>query len=552
VQPVKAWILDLRHAIQFMTTDPVASMQNWHVVVVDDSPDDRVEMRRLLLRGSDRRYTFTEASTGAAGILAVQKRAVMPDCVILDYNLPDMNALEVLVGLAGTDGLPICPVVVLTGGPDSEVGRLVLRAGAQDYIAKDGLTPLALTRIVENSIERLTMGRELLGRNEALLRTKKILSEASQRKDEFIATLAHELRNPMAPICTGLRVLRMSKDASTSQRTMDIMERQLGRMTRLIDDLLDISRITSGKVLLRLRQVTLSDVVGEAIEAALPLLDGGHHTLKVDLPEVPLWLEVDPVRIAQVIENLLSNSAKYSEDGSSILLSARREGAEVVIQVADTGLGIPADMLGQVFEMFAQVNLTLSRSQGGLGIGLSLVREFVEIHGGTVTAESAGVGHGSTFSIRLPSATSIADVVPDLSPSAPLSQVGRRILVVDDNEDSALTLAAMLSLSGHVARTAFTGQQALSVGAQFLPEIVFLDIGLPGMNGYEVAQRFRTIAVHKDVLLVALTGWGSESDRLKSVEAGFDLHLTKPADFSAVAALLACFDAIRSGRSKVE
>lgn len=535
-----------------MIATPPAAAQKWHVVIVDDSPDDRGEVRRLLLRGSDRRYTFTEASTGAAGILEVRNLEVMPDCVVLDYNLPDMNALDVLVGLSGPDGLPLCPVVVLTGGPESEVGRLVLRAGAQDYIAKDGLAPLTLTRIVENSVERLAMGRELLGRNEALLRTEKILSDASRRKDEFIATLAHELRNPMAPICTGLQVLRLSRDVGMSTRTMDLMERQLGRMTRLIDDLLDISRITSGKVLLRLQRVMLSVVVAEAVEAAMPLVSAARHTLTVHLPEQPLWLDVDPVRMTQVLENLLSNSAKYSESGSAITLSARLEGGEAVIQVTDTGLGIPADMLGEVFEMFTQVNRTLVQAQGGLGIGLALVRQFVEIHGGTVVAESAGLGHGSTFSIRLPARTTASGLgAPRLAESATAPKL-RRILVVDDNEDSANTLATMLSLSGHVTRTAFTGHDALLVGAQFLPEIVFLDIGLPGMSGYEVAECFRATAVLKQATLVALTGWGSDSDRRQSLDAGFDLHMTKPVDFLAVDALLARFDAADDVRGRVD
>ncbi len=524
-----------------------SSTQRWHVVIIDDSPDDRSEVRRLLLRGSERRYTFTEAGTGAAGIRAVRHLEAMPDCVVLDYSLPDMNALDVLVGLSGANALPICPVVVLTGGPESDVGRLVLRAGAQDYIAKQGLSPMALTRIIENAIERLTMGRELLGQNEALLRTEKILSDASRRKDEFIATLAHELRNPMAPVCTGLQVLRLTKDAITAQRTMDVMERQLGRMTRLIDDLLDISRITSGKVLLRLQRVLVSDIVAEAIEAASPLISAGHQTLTVTLPEAPLWLEVDPVRMAQVIENLLSNSAKYSDDGGAIALSVRLENGEIIVQVVDTGIGIPADMLKEVFEMFTQVSRTLERAQGGLGIGLALVKQFVEIHGGTVLAESAGPGHGSTFSIRLPVGTTVTEVLAHQPLCLPVAPKGRRILIVDDNEDSASTLATMLELSGHVARAAFTGKEALAVAGEFHPEVAFLDIGLPGMDGYEVAQRFRSTAALKDVLLVALTGWGSEEDRRKSLEAGFDLHLTKPVDFSAVDALLLRFDEMSVG-----
>ena len=267
--------------------------------------------------------------------------------------------------------------------------------------------------------------------------------------------------------------------------------------------------------------------------------------MKVDLPQPPLWLEVDPARMAQVIGNLLNNSAKYSGNGSVITLSARREGGETIIQVADTGLGIPEDMLGQVFDMFTQVNGTLERAQSGLGIGLALVKQLVEMHGGTVVAESAGVGQGSIFSIRLPVAAVPLEMEIDVPANLPIPLTGRRVLVVDDNVDGAMMLATMLGLSGHVTRTAFTGQEALATGAEFHPEIVFLDIGLPGMNGYEVAQHFRATPVLKGALLVALTGWGSEDDRRRSREAGFDLHLTKPVESAAVNALLAQFEASR-------
>ncbi len=529
-----------------MIASPATPARGWRVVIIDDSPDDRSEVRRLLLRGSERRYLFTEAATGAAGLDAVRALQAMPDCVVLDYSLPDMDALDVLSGLGGADGLPVCPVVVLTGGTAVEAGRLVLRAGAQDYIAKDGLTPLALTRIIENAIERLAMTRELLGRNAALLRTERMLSEADRRKDEFIATLAHELRNPLSPVSAGLRVLRLTTDAATSLLTLDIMERQLDQMTRLIDDLLDISRITSGKVLLRLQQVSASAVIEAAVEASRPLIAVGHHLLKVNLPPQLLWLQVDPARLTQVIGNILNNAAKYSGARSVITLSACREGGQVLIQVKDTGLGIPEDMLIQVFDMFTQVNRTLERAQGGLGIGLALVKQLVEMHGGTVVAESPGAGKGSTFSIRLPLAAAPAEVKIG-STNSPIVRTPRRILVVDDNEDGATLLAMMLSLSGHETRMAFTGQEALAIGILFYPEIIFLDIGLPGMSGYEVAQKLRATPLLKNALLVALTGWGSEDDRRRSKEAGFDLHLTKPVDSTAVDALLARFEAVGRG-----
>ena len=419
----------------------------------------------------------------------------------------------------------------------------MLRAGAQDYIAKDGLTPLALTRIVENAVERLAMARELFGRNAALIRSEKALSEADRRKNEFIATLAHELRNPLAPIASGLQVLRLAHDAVTSRGILNIMERQLSQVTRLIDDLLDISRITSGKVLLRLQRVLVDVVMKEAAEAALPLVRAAIHTLNVTLPRQPLWLDADPARLVQMIGNLLSNSVKYSENGSVITLSARAEGPEVVIEVTDTGLGIPERMLGQVFDMFTQVNNTLERAQGGLGIGLALVRQLVEMHGGSVVAESAGAGLGSTFSIRLPMAAAPPNTFIGLPDSLPPMLPCRRILVVDDNVDAAMMLAMMLGLSGHVTRTAFTGEEALDAAVEFQPEIAFVDIGLPGIDGHEVARRFRATPPLNDVFLVALTGWGDEDDRRRSREAGFDAHLTKPAEAAVIDALLLRFEA---------
>lgn len=515
-----------------------ATAPGWRIVIIDDSPDDRAEVRRLLFRGAERRYVIAEADTGATGVEAVLAGAGMPDCVVLDFNLPDMDALEVLAQLSGADGLPVCPIVVLTGGTELEAGRMVLRAGAQDYIAKDGLTPLALTRILENAKERLAMARELLARNAALQRTEEKLSEADRRKDEFIATLAHELRNPLAPIVTGLQVLRLSKDGA-APLILDIMERQVRQMSRLIDDLMEVSRITNGKMLLRPQRVLASALIGEAAEAALPLIASAQHTLRIHLPPQLVWLDVDPTRIVQVIGNLLNNSVKYSANGSEITLSAYCEEGAVVFQVTDTGLGIPEEMLGQVFDMFAQVNNTLQRSQGGLGIGLALVKQIVELHHGTVVAKSDGTGKGSTFLIRLPMAGAPGDVAAGGPAEVVMLPGARRILVVDDNVDAATMLALRFSMSGHIVRTVFSGEEALAVTTSFIPEIVFLDIGLPCMNGYEVARHFRATPELKDALIVALTGWGGEDDRRKSKEAGFDRHLTKPVEGAVVDDVLA-------------
>lgn len=652
------------------TSATASQTKTRRIIIIDDSLEDRAEVRRLLLRGSAHRYTFIEAENGVAGLAAALNPGALPDCVVLDYNLPDLNAPDVLAALAGPDGLPICPVVVLTGGIEAEYGRVVLRAGAQDYISKDGLTPSGLNRVIENGVERLEMARELLARNAALSRSERdlqsladntpdvlarfdrefryvfvnaaaekstgrarkdfsgktsremgfspklsdlwesnleqvftkgeqsslefsyqapcggnhfasvrlvpefgpcgsvehvlsvthdvtdrktyeeALAKADQLKDEFIATLAHELRNPLAPVRTGLKVLRITKDDEVFRKTLAMMDRQLGQMTRLIDDLLDVSRITSSKVQLRIERISMRAIVEAAVEAARPILETARHTLVVKLPPQPLWLDADPTRLAQVIGNLLNNAAKYSQDESHIHLSVSQQGSQVVIKVSDTGLGIPEDMLSQVFEMFTQVNRTLDRAQGGLGIGLALVKQLVEMHNGSVVAESAGTGEGSTFTVRLPVAAAPPLGVEVVTPAVDAKTVSkRRILVVDDNVDGATTLAIMLGLSGHKTRTAFSGREALKVSAEFAPEIVFLDIGLPDMTGYDVARQFRNDLKWHNLILVALTGWGSQDDLNRSTEAGFDIHLTKPVEPSVFDDVLDRFEALIQAQS---
>ena len=369
------------------------------------------------------------------------------------------------------------------------------------------------------------------------------LKHADRRKDEFLATLAHELRNPLAPIRTGLHVLKLPRDPAVAVRTREMMERQLFHMVRLIDDLLDVSRITSGKVTLRKEQVLLRTVAETAVEASRPVIEASGHALKLALPEEPVWLAADPTRLAQVMTNLLTNAAKYTPEGGCIELSASREGGEVIVRVTDTGLGIPPGMLAEVFEMFTQVNRTLERSQGGLGIGLALVKRLVEFHGGTITAESQGLGQGSTFTVRLPLVEACAGPTGERStaetPSVQPPMSGRRVLVVDDNVDGAESLANMLQIGGHETRTAHSGPAALDAARPFNPEVVFLDIGLPGMNGYEVAKRLRAEPTLGGAVLVALTGWGSDDDKRRSREAGFDFHLTKPVELTAIERILA-------------
>lgn len=363
------------------------------------------------------------------------------------------------------------------------------------------------------------------------------LRDEHRRKDEFLATLAHELRNPLAPIRTGLGILRLQDTAGTGDRTLSTMERQLAHMVRLVDDLLDVSRVTRGAISLDTARVDLFTIVGAAIEATRPQVEAAGVHLAVRLPEAPIVIDADATRMAQVLGNLLTNAAKFTPHGGRVELSAAVEGADAVLRVSDTGRGIPGSMLSHIFEMFAQVHADDGHTRGGLGIGLTLVRRLVELHGGHVVAESGGPGAGSTFTVRLPLARS--RLTPERDQSVQPSPVAsaslrRRVLVVDDNTDAATMLAALLTQLGHDVRTAGDGPAALSLLDGFTPDLALLDIGLPGMSGYELARRLRAREDCRDVRLVAVTGWGQPDDRRRSLDAGFDEHLTKPVDPRAI------------------
>ena len=375
--------------------------------------------------------------------------------------------------------------------------------------------------------------------------TEETLRNADRRKDEFLATLAHELRNPLAPIRTGLQLVKRAPEADVHAvvaRTLPVMERQLGQLVRLIDDLLDVSRISSGKIVLKREQICFNDIAAAALEASQPLIDAAQHTLTLDWPKEPVWLDADPTRIAQVFTNLLTNSAKYMRAGGHIKFSAVRRGDNVVVSVQDTGMGIPADMLGSVFDMFTQGHHTFDSAQGGLGIGLSLVKTLVELHGGTVGVSSGGVDLGSTFTVVLPTTptpTPLPQWPTGPARSGAAAPACHRILVVDDNVDAAETLVMLLDACGHDARAAFGAQEALDMAMTWQPDVVFLDIGLPGKDGYDVARQLQAAPETASATLIALTGWGSAQAIQKSKQAGFHTHLTKPVDPEAVMTLLA-------------
>jgi PAS domain S-box-containing protein len=369
-----------------------------------------------------------------------------------------------------------------------------------------------------------------------------MLRAADRRKDEFLALLAHELRNPLAPLRHGLQVLRLAGgDAGIVTDVRTMMDRQLEHMVRLIDDLLDISRIGQNKIELKRARVPLAAVINSAVETARPVIEAEGHELSISLPSEPLFLDADLTRLAQVFSNLLSNSAKYTRPGGQIWLTVERKGGNAIVTVRDNGIGIPAEALERVFEMFCQVDRSIERATGGLGIGLALVKGLVEMHGGTVAADSDGLGRGSTFTVRLPTLATIPEPVSAALALdvPPIVGNGRRILVADDNRDAAVTLAKLLQLLRNDVRTVHDGVQAVEIAEEFRPEVILMDVGMPGLNGYDATRRIREQPWGRTAIIIALTGWGQEGDRIQSREAGCDGHLVKPVSLAELETILA-------------
>jgi len=434
------------------------------------------------------------------------------------------------------------PSVLREGHGEIEVRFRHFKTGEARWMAYKVLTlpgvdgrPMAFATVSQDVTER----RQL---EDNLRRVAKELAGADRRKNEFLAMLAHELRNPLAPISNAVRALSLGRrDEIAVDSASEMLERQVGQIIRLVDDLLDVSRISRGKMALRTERVELSPIIQQAVEATRALYRSMNQELTVTLPSEPVYLNADPTRLAQVVANLLNNACKFTDVGGRISLAVDREGAQVAIHVTDNGVGIAAEHLAGIFEMFTQVESSLERSRSGLGIGLTLVKTLVEMHGGTVEAHSDGVGRGSEFVVRLPI---LLDVPEPLAAAAPphlegLPVVRRRVLIVDDNKDAAEWLATLLSLSGHETHVALDGVEAVKAAERLLPDVVLLDIGLPRVDGYEVCRRIRQQAWGRDLVIVALTGWGQEEDRQKSREAGFNTHLVKPVDDEVLLNLLA-------------
>lgn len=409
-------------------------------------------------------------------------------------------------------------------------------------VAKDGrridisLTASPILDARENIVGASSVARDITHRKQA----EAALHEADRRKDEFLATLAHELRNPLAPIRNSLHILRMTAhNDATAERVCEMMERQVNHMVRLVDDLMEVSRITRGLIELRKEETDLGAILSSAVETSKPLITAADHQLAITIPQEYIPLHGDAVRLSQIFANLLNNAAKYTDRRGQIWLSARREGNEVVVSVRDNGIGISAPMLPKVFEMFMQADRSTNRSQGGLGIGLTLVKRLTEMHAGTISVQSEGPGQGTEVIVRLPVAALQPDRTKQPSVSQkPTSLPQRRVLVVDDNEDSAASMGMLLNFLGTDVQVAHDGPTALAIIESYRPDVVLLDIGMPGMDGFEVARQVRQRVDFNNIMLIALTGWGQTEDRNRTRAAGFDHHLVKPANITALQSLL--------------
>ena len=552
---------------------PDAAQAPVNILLVDDQPGRLLTYRTILEPLAER---LVEASSGEQAL----KRLMEDDfaVILLDVNMPGMDGFETAALIHQHPRFDQTPIIFVTAVNVGDMDRLRgYKLGAVDYVSVPVIPEIMRTKVAvlaelhrkrrelqlanerlaaanvslqeekQRELERLNAS--LVATNEALalrnmelrnevsdrMQAEERLRDADRRKDEFLATLAHELRNPLAPLQNALNVRRLAAP-DTEDVLRDTMERQLALLVRLIDDLLDVARISRGKLVLRKAPTTLQDVLSAAVELAMPLIESGGHSLALHLPDTPLELHADASRLAQVFANLLNNAAKYSDAGSAIELHAAQDGDSVLVRVRDRGIGLAPEQLEGIFELFTQADTAIERARGGLGIGLTLVRTLVQLHGGEVGARSDGPSRGSEFHVRLPCGVETArDRAPAPAAHAPERRLwARRALVVDDNRDAADTLAMMLELLGLEVRRLYDPQSVEDVAASFAPELVFLDVGMPGRSGHDVARALRATGSGERLVLVAVTGWGQPEDRQRTTQAGFDHHLVKPPELQAI------------------
>lgn len=488
------------------------------ILNVDDNDGARYAKTRTLVRAG---FSVIEASGGEEAL--AKARSEIPNLILLDVKLPDINGLEVcriLKGDIDTQHILILQTSASYIGTADKIRAL--DGGADNYLVE----PIEPDELIANVNALLRLGN-----------VERELREVDRRKDEFLATLAHELRNPLGPIRHAVELLRKLDPVvePLQESARNTIQRHTNHLARLVDDLLDVSRISKGKISLRWEQVELKSFVQSALETSAPAISRKQHTLTVNLPEQPVWIRGDHVRLSQIVANLLLNAAKFTNPGGKIDLTAEVVDNRVLVRLTDNGIGVAADSTHSIFELFIQSGHASNQLHDGLGIGLSLVRTLVNLHSGEVKVTSPGVGKGSTFEVSLPidsSAKAPSDVM-----RKHVAKVSKRILIIDDNKDAAITLGQLLELNDHIVKTAFTGNDGIELAKAFRPDLIFLDIGLPDLTGYEVAIKLRALPNGKDINLIALTGYGQAHDRKAALDSGFDEHFVKPIDMSKFEAL---------------
>ncbi len=530
------------------------------VLLVEDDEDDYLLTRELFEQLGAEAYALERAATFEAAVDALEHCA--HDVYLFDYRLGRKTGLDLLrhARLRGC----AAPIIMLTGQCERELDFLALEAGADDFLVKDRLDAAMLDRSLRYALAQRQMAEqirqvnskleervrqrtaELNCLNEALhaeiaerKRAEQALRDADRRKDEFLALLAHELRNPLAPLTAAVQLIAAEPaKIEQVQQLVGMMRQQLDQLVRLIDDLIDVSRITSGKLRLRSEPAPVAEFMTAAIDQSRPLIESARHALRLDLPSDTLVVHGDKVRLAQIISNLLINAAKYTPPGGQIELFVQRDGGMVEIHVGDNGIGIPQEMQARIFDLFAQVDSSSTRTHGGLGIGLTIVRTLVEMHAGTIHASSGGAGQGSEFCVRLPlMETRERHDMSVIKPAgSPLPEL--KILLVDDNQSASHMMSRLLTMLGQEVHVADSGRDALALVPRLEPDLVISDVAMPGMSGYELAREIRGLDLATRPYLVAVTGYGQDSDRLEALAAGFDQHLTKPVGLDTLQELL--------------
>jgi signal transduction histidine kinase len=529
------------------------------ILVVDDQPSKLLTYDAIL---SELGEELIRANSASEALEALLRHEIA--VVLADVCMPDLDGYELAAMIRQHPRCQKTSIIFVSAVMMAEPDRLRgYQSGAVDYVPVPVVPEILRAKVKvfaelyrkTRALEELNaeLERRVAARTAELEATTAALREADRRKDEFLAMLAHELRNPLAPIRTAVQLLRIKElSEAHSIRARDTIDRQVEHLVCLIDDLLDVSRITRGMITLQREPVPASAIVARAIEITRPAIDARRHELLLDLSEEPLTIEGDRTRLVQIIGNILHNATKFMDPGGRIVLQVASEGGAALIRVKDDGMGIPADRIDRVFDLFTQVHRAGDGVQGGLGIGLALVRRLVEMHGGTVEARSDGPGRGTELRVRLPLATEhfAAELDAPQVDADPLPpQERRRILVADDNSDAAGALSLRLELAGHDVRTAHDGLEALAVARAFQPEVVLLDLGMPSMDGYETARHLRRLSWGKQARLIALTGWGQQQDRIRTAEAGFDVHLVKPVSEPDLFRAIAAFDTASPVRS---